>query len=513
MLFTRRGSIRALIIAAGLLALAACGRAPNLSAAVGIQAPPRIAPDYAGIAIPPNIAPLNFRVLEEGRDCVVRISSDGAAPVELHCPGRECRISAKVWRQLLAKNRGKNLYYDVYLQKADGAWLQYARITNLVAQEPIDSHLVYRRMAPNNQFTDIRGLYQRDLESFETKPILTPPYVAYCFNCHTPQQYNPNRFFFHLRGANGGMVFVRDGSIRKINTLQAPLKRPLAFASWHPDGAHIVSSANDEYHGFFPSASRLTEFEPVHIRGDLVVYNVETNTLNTSPQVFENDYIQTHPCWSADGKSIFYIRCRREPSPAYKDYDKLRFDLMRISYDVASDTWGTPEMLMECSKQGKSCTFPQASSDGRYVLCGLCDRTTFAVYQNNADLCLFDLGSKTGRRLDVLNSDFVCTFPTWSSNERWITFTARRRGDLTALPYFAYFDAQGREHKAFVLPQEDPGYYDTFIETCNASRLVNGEVPIDEFTLVQALRQPAIPARFPNPPQVVVPAATTPPAH
>ena len=59
-----------------------------------METAPRIDPDYAGIIIPPNIAPLNFRVLEDGSDCVVRISSDGAAPVRLHCPERQCRMSA-----------------------------------------------------------------------------------------------------------------------------------------------------------------------------------------------------------------------------------------------------------------------------------------------------------------------------------------------------------------------------------------------------------------------------------
>ena len=80
-LFIRRGT--ALLIAAGLLALAACGRGPDLSSAVHVQTAPRIDPDYAGIVMPPNIAPLNFRVLEEGRDCVVRISSDAAETLEL----------------------------------------------------------------------------------------------------------------------------------------------------------------------------------------------------------------------------------------------------------------------------------------------------------------------------------------------------------------------------------------------------------------------------------------------
>jgi hypothetical protein len=284
---------------------------------------------------------------------------------------------------------------------------------------------------------------------------------------------------------------------------QGPISRPLAYGSWHPDGVHIVSSANDEYNRSILPVTRAYDFEAVHARGDLVIYNVETNNLSTSGQVFENGYINTQPCWSADGKWIFYIRCRRQPLTAIEEIKKFPFDLMRISYDAASDTWGTPETLMECSKQGKTCAFPRASPDGRYVLCVLRNKASFSAYQKSADLYLFNLESKQWRRLDVLDSDRVDSFPNWSSNGRWITFGSRRRDVITTLPHFAYFDTQGLEHKAFVLPQEDPGYYDRVTDTYNAVQLVNGEVTISQLALAKAvLEQPAIAAGFPNPPKV-----------
>ena len=84
---------------------------------------------------------------------------------------------------------------------------------------------------------------------------------------------------------------------------------------------------------------------------------------------------------------------------------------------------------------------------------------------------------------------------------------------MSALPYFAYFDAQGREHKAFVLPQEDPGGYDTFTDSYNAVQLVKGKVTVDPFTLAEALQQPAVPAGFPNPPNAEAYTGATPTSH
>ena len=110
----------ALLIAVGVAALISCGRGPDLSSAVVVEAAPRIDPDYASTVIPPNIAPLNFRVLEEGGDCIVRISSDAAPPVEIHCPDRRCRMALKPWRELLDRNKGRHLYYDIFVRKAGG---------------------------------------------------------------------------------------------------------------------------------------------------------------------------------------------------------------------------------------------------------------------------------------------------------------------------------------------------------------------------------------------------------
>lgn len=45
---------------------------------------PRLSPDYSGIIIPANIAPLNFRVLEDGCEYSVEIPA---------CPGKGLGLS------------------------------------------------------------------------------------------------------------------------------------------------------------------------------------------------------------------------------------------------------------------------------------------------------------------------------------------------------------------------------------------------------------------------------------
>jgi len=284
-------------------------------------------------------------------------------------------------------------------------------------------------------------------------------------NCHTFCENNPDKFIYQIRGNFAGMMVVADGKMRKINTKQDPMFRPLAYASWHPGGRHIAATIN-MFHPFWPAGGERQDFEAVEKRGDLVVYDVEKNTINTSSQVFGNEYIETHPCWSADGRYIY-------------------------------------------SKLGTSCSFPRPSKCGRYVLHILADQTTYPIHQNSSDLYMLDLQTMKDTRLDEACSERSESYPRWSSNGRWFSFVSNRRDGISALPYFAYFDGQGKTHKAFVLPQEDPAWYDTFTDTYNAVELVKSKVRIREDEIARGMQQDAVDAKFPNPPAVEAPADST----
>src|SRR4030067_2794704 len=48
-----------------------------------VDRPAKVQPDYAGAVIPPNIAPLNFVVLQEGTGYFMRIYSVKGKPIEI----------------------------------------------------------------------------------------------------------------------------------------------------------------------------------------------------------------------------------------------------------------------------------------------------------------------------------------------------------------------------------------------------------------------------------------------
>ena len=501
-----RGLLITAVLAAALIACAVlpitCSRLPDITTATKSGREPRIDPDYTSLVIPPNIAPLNFRIIEDGRDYLVRVSSDGGESLDIHCRDGNCRIPEKPWRRLLDTGKGGRLFYDIFTQQQDGAWVQFERVTNTVAKEPIDSYIVYRRLMPNKCRAEIRGIYQRDLESCKKSALITKrDDTFYCFNCHTFHQHDPNKFLVHTRSYHPGMVLVMDGQVTKVNTHQDPMFRPIAFASWHPNGRHIAGTCN-RFIGHFPIDTKLYYFQALEKRGDLVVYDVEGNTISTTETVFGQEYIETHPCWSHDGKHIYYARGKDLPITKPEDWEENDFDLMRVSYDVDTGTWGSPETVKAYSDLGLCCSFPRPSACGKYVLHILADKTTYPIHQESSDVYLLDLATKEHRRLDAVCSDLAESFPRWSCNGRWFSFVSNRRDGMSAIPYFAYFDTQGNAHKAFVLPQKDPAYYDTFIDTYNVVEMVKSRVNVGAFRLAQAMQQPPQDAKFPNPPEV-----------
>jgi hypothetical protein len=491
-----------LTLAAWVMLPAGCGRAPRITATSKLDRPPRLDPDYTSLVIPPNLAPLNFRIMEGGRDYVVRIASDGGEGLEIHCPDGACRIPPKSWRRLLQNNQGGRLTYHVLAQQNDNTWVQFRRVTNTVAREPIDSYLVYRRLLPNKCRTTIRGIFQRDIESFRESPLITTQDGTFrCFNCHTFHQHDPDRFLVHLRTEQSAMMLVIDGETRSIDTKQGPMFRPLAYASWHPDGRHVAATCN-RFISHFPEDERLYYFEALEKRGDLAVYDVHQNTLSTTAAVFGQEYIETHPCWSPDGKHVYYSRVKDAAITRPEDWSKSRADLMRISCDVSTGTWGAPETVKAYSEIGLSCAFPRPSPCGRYVLHVLSDKTTYPIHQKSSDLYLLDLASNEHKRLDAVCSDRAESYPRWSSNGRWFIFLSNRGDGMSALVYLAYFDAEGNAHKAFLLPQHDPAFYDTFLDTYNVVELVKSRVNVSTFRLAQGMHQPPQPAAFPAPPRV-----------
>jgi Tol biopolymer transport system component len=498
------------------------GKRPGVDSRIKtVDRAPHIFPDYIGTTIPPNIAPLDFRIRETASE--YRVAVHGAPNDSFLIYSRNSLIAfpEKKWRALLSHCRGKTVRIDICV-RTDSGWARFIPLVNSVALEDIDNHLVYRLINPSYNLWGEMGIYQRDLESFRETAIITNKKTNYnCLNCHSFCQNNPALMVLHARSNPGGTLLCRGTDIIKIKARAPRFTGSCAYPAWHPNGRLIAFSANTIFQ-IFPSTPDW-HIEVYDSLSDLALYDCDNNTLH-SPAPTATEVLENMPNWSPDGAFLYYCSARpitidylldqregalyrqlpdgnivRDSADFYmvpgedryiQSYRKLRYDLMRVSYDFGSHRFGTPETVLRASETGKSIAWPRVSPDGRYLMFVMSAFGYFTINHPDADLYCMEISSRRFWRLDSVNSDDVESHHSWSSNGRWFVFSSKRTDGVRARPYICYFDSLGRAHKPFILPQKDPEFYTTFLKCYNLPELINGEVRFSERKLSAALLGP-----------------------
>lgn len=451
---------------------------------------PVIFPDYTGIVIPPNIAPLNFAIKEKGKAYVVKISAQGEKPITVENSRGIIDIDINKWHTLLDKAKGKEINIEVYIKGQNGKFEKYKTITNKVSEEKIDSHMAYRLINTGYVMWRDIGIYQRNLENFDESVIIDNKSIDNtCINCHSFARNDPKSMMVHIRAKHAGTIIQSGGEIKKINTKTKHTLAPGAYPNWHPDGKHIALSVNTISQRFFSKDIRI---EVSDAASDIIVYNAENNTVTTSPQV-STAARENLPVWSADGKYLYYISA--PPVTDYESEYKGKYELMRIAYDVDKNIWGQADTIISARKTGKSITFPKISPDGKYLMFTMSGYGYFSIHHPDADLYLLDLQTGQYEKMDI-NSSQTDSYHCWSSSGRWFVFSSKRMDKLFTRPYFCYFDKNGNVSKPFVLPQKDPDFYHTFLKNYNIPELITGPVETSPFDLRDQILKEAQPVKL-----------------
>jgi hypothetical protein len=459
-----------------------------------VQRPPRIRPDYADVVIPPNIAPLNFLIEEPGIEYRVRIHATKGKDIIVGSHDPRVVIPPRSWRQLLAENRGGRIAFDVYAKDQEGRWSRFLPFKDDVAREEIDSHVVYRILGPVCSVYRDMGVFQRNLETYDETPVLTTGSCGGCMNCHSFANNRPDLFALQVRPGmgkkqiKGGMFVVRGAHALELKTeSKAAPKRP-SYIAWHPSGSVIAFSMTKTKQVFHSAGAEIRE--GYDIESHLAIVNAQTGDVSTSPDIADPAMQEAFPCWSADGKALYFCRAKtlwdNGMPPPIEDLRTVMYDLVRVPYDVDANKLGSPETVLSAARTGLSIGEPRASPDGRYLLFCMAPFGSFFPFQAGSDLHLLDLKSGKHRRLEC-NSDSSEAWHCWSSNSRWIVFSSRRDVPLLSNLYFSYIDAEGRAAKPFLLPQEDPSHHDSFLKVYNVPELISGPIAVSQRELVKAL--------------------------
>lgn len=419
----------------------------------------KIFPDYKGVVIPPNISPLDFKILNDGERYVTTISGEKAGTITVR--GRDVKLPSKEWKALVEANKGSDIVYTVNV-KRKGEWLRLAQFKGTVAEDPIDDYMVYRLLAPSYEFYTAFSIRQRNLSTGEDREVFNNrmhynPKEQQCMNCHQFQNYRTENWQMHVRQVLGGTLIVTGDESRKVNLKTDSTMSAGVYPAWHPTEKLIAYSVNRTRQFFHEkNIQKLEVQDPL---SDLILYDVDKNEVSkvaADPLAFE-----TFPAWSLDGKTLYYSSARQPeiatlPSDSIAIcFDQIRYDLMRKSFDPSTKSFGPEELVYDAKSQNLSAMEARISPDGRFLLFSLGGYGTFHIWHRDSDLWVMDLESGESRPLTEANSNDADSFHNWSSNGRWIVFTSRRDDGLFSRVYFSYFDREGNAHKPFMLPMND----------------------------------------------------------
>ncbi len=447
---------------------------------------PRIFPDYTDIVIPVNIAPLNFKA-ESGQKLLSVEVKTKSETLDFNCSDGKMIWNKRQWRRLLRKNVGDTLNYTLVVADSVGQPVKYAPFYQVVSPDSIDSYLVYRLIGTGYVLWDQMGIYERNLENFKQKPIIENVNVDdACMNCHSFSSQNPNTFLLHTRKFNGGTTILFDGKLQKYNTKTDISMSAGVYPSWNPNGYLIAMSTNIIYQRFHNNyTKRIYVYDD---KSDIVVLNMKTETLTTCPQLSTKD-MENFPVWAPDGRTLYYISAPTRKDEDIEQFDKnVRYSLLRIIYDEATNSWSSVDTILRANDVGGSITYPKPSPDGRYLAYTIADRGYFTPYNRESQLCLLDLQTMETTIQPNVNSDCSESNHGWSHNGKWLVVGSKYPDNMFTKPYFAHFDGNGHFDKRFLLPQEDPDFYDNFILNYNNSDFITGEVAVSSIQLRNVIK-------------------------
>ncbi len=451
----------------------------------------QIYPDYKDIIVPPNIAPLNFIVRDSlATTYVARLQGGGQELLAAASENGIVKMDTTEWRTLLTANKKGDITVDIYAERPDG-WVHFKPYKISVAEEPIDAFLSYRLIEPGYELYRQLGIYQRNLTTFEEVPVYEnnreySDGENHCINCHNYRMGSTESMVFHVRSNHGGTIVVQDGKAHKVQLKDSTIITSGVYPSWHPTENLVAFSTNktgQAFHLYYPEA-----LEVMDERSDLLLYDVTKNEVSHIIRTYDD--LETFPCWAPDGRTLYYCstNIRHLLDPTVHDslttqqlllkFDSIRYNMMSIPFEPDTRSFGQPKLEVNAAAENKSISVPRVSPDGRYVLYTKGDYGQFHIWHKSSDLWVKDLQTDSCYALTEANSPDVDSFHSWSSNGRWFVFSSRRMDGNYTRPFIAYFDEQGRAHKAFVIPQEDPEWNILLLKSYNVPELSRDAVRI-----------------------------------
>ncbi len=504
-----------IFLTVALFCLLSCQQAQVPSNFKQLQVEPKIYPDYIGVTVPVNIAPLNFELMTAADEAVTRYS---CGDYEVVCSGLKVRPDFDEWHALTKAAHGKSIRVEVFSEKG-GQWVGFKPFQIQVSKDSIDPWLSYRLISPSFVSYEELTLNQRCLENFDEQVIVDNMLCSteaggQCVNCHSYQQYNPERMQFHARQTHGGTVISYDGKVEKISMQHDSLLSAGVYPAWHPQQKLIAYSTNKTMQSFH--TGHRNKIEVLDSESDLILYDVDRHEVQTIER--QPDELEIFPWWSPDGRWLYFCSAHFHYENDTVDQaeitmraEELKYNIYRKPFRMEDRSFGPRELVFDADTLGMSATLPRISPDGRWLLFTMGEWGCFHIWHHDADLWMLDLSAfqKGGAQptdstgipsyaspLAEANSADTESYHSWSSNGRWVVFSSRRTDGVFTRPFIAHIDKEGRASKPFELPAADPDYHLQLMKSYNVPELMHGPVKLTPQQAAEALKGEGVSVKY-----------------
>ena len=401
-----------------ILGLMACSGPVRIQK--NLEVKPEIFPDYADVTIPPNIAPLNFKLKDACAEARA-ILECGPEKLEIKTGKDACFvIPASGWKRLLRTASGNHLNVTVQAFVND-EWIAYAPFIIKVAKEPVDGWLAYRLIEPGYELWNRMGIYQRNLENYTENAIIENKMSGNnCMNCHSFCMQNPEKMLFHMRETYSCTLLIDGDRVEKLNTKTDQTLSPLVYPSWHPSGKYVAFSVNKTKQAFHMNdRNRVEVFDSA---SDVVVYDTQKHEIVTSPLLSSEGAFETFPTFSPDGKYLLYtLSGYGNFSIWHKDADLYMIDLSTLrSYPLEAANSDDVESYHSWSSDSRWIVFSSRRMDGLYT------RPFIAYIDEKGQACKPFL-------LPQKDTDFYFRFMKSYNIPEFITGEVKRQGRTLAV--------------------------------------------------------------------------------
>ena len=153
------------------------------------------------------------------------------------------------------------------------------------------------------------------------------------------------------------MLLAKDGRVRKLDSRTRQLPMPAGVTAWHPNGRLAAFSAN-KFRQFFHTRGDVREV--LNYVSDVAILDTQTNEVFRCDSLCREEQLETYPAWSPDGRQLYFcsapIRWPTDREVLPESVRAIRYSLMRIRYDAATNQWGEVETILSAQETDKSIT-------------------------------------------------------------------------------------------------------------------------------------------------------------